>query len=118
MRTRAASAQATRQRIIGTMLELCLHRWYDEITLRELAAESGVALQTVINHFGTKEGVIAAMLEEAANRAGSITGGADGLQGMQVWPVLGLFRFDLYGRTAYVYCLALLFLGWLALTPD
>jgi branched-chain amino acid transport system permease protein len=58
--------------------------------------------------------VIAAMLEEAANKAGAITGGADGLQGMSVSPVLGLFRFDLFGRTAYLYCLAILFLGWLA----
>jgi branched-chain amino acid transport system permease protein len=58
--------------------------------------------------------MIAVMLQEAANKAGSITGGADGLQGMNVWPVLGLFRFDLFGRTAYLYCLAVLFLGWLA----
>ena len=58
--------------------------------------------------------VIAVMLQEAANKAGCITGGADGLQGMNVAPVLGLFRFDLFGRTAYLYCLAVLFLGWLA----
>jgi branched-chain amino acid transport system permease protein len=58
--------------------------------------------------------MIAVMLQEAANKAGGITGGADGLQGMNVWPVLGLFRFDLFGRTAYLYCLALLFLSWLA----
>jgi branched-chain amino acid transport system permease protein len=58
--------------------------------------------------------MIAVMLQEAANKAGSITGGADGLQGMNVWQVLGLFRFDLFGRTAYLYCLAFLFLGWLA----
>jgi branched-chain amino acid transport system permease protein len=58
--------------------------------------------------------MIAFMLQEAANKAGSITGGADGLQGMQVWPVLGLFRFDIFGRTAYLYCLAVVFLAWLA----
>ncbi|HKW54923.1 MAG TPA: branched-chain amino acid ABC transporter permease, partial [Stellaceae bacterium] len=58
--------------------------------------------------------VIAVMLQEAANKAGSVTGGADGLQGMTVAPVLDLFRFDLYGRVAYLYCLAVLFLGWLA----
>ncbi|HEX7969165.1 MAG TPA: branched-chain amino acid ABC transporter permease, partial [Stellaceae bacterium] len=57
--------------------------------------------------------MIAVMLQEAANKAGKITGGADGLQGMEVWPVLDLFRFDLYGRTAFLYCLAVLFLGWL-----
>ena len=43
-----------------------------------------------------------------------ITGGDDGLQGMEVWPIFGRFAFDLFGRTAYVYCLAVLFLGWLA----
>ena len=58
--------------------------------------------------------VIAVMLQEAANKAGSVTGGADGLQGMNVAPVLDLFRFDLYGRVAYLYSLAVLFLAWLA----
>lgn len=56
--------------------------------------------------------VVCVMLQEAANKMTSITGGADGLQGMQVGPVLGLFRFDIYGRTAYWYCLAVLFIGW------
>lgn len=58
--------------------------------------------------------MIATMLQEAANKAGAVTGGTDGLQGMHVSPLLGLFRFDIFGRTAYVYCLAVLFLGWLA----
>jgi branched-chain amino acid transport system permease protein len=57
--------------------------------------------------------MVAAMLSELANKATRITGGADGLQGMDVWPVLGLFRFDLFGRTAYVYCGIVLLLGWL-----
>jgi branched-chain amino acid transport system permease protein len=55
--------------------------------------------------------VVCVMLQEAANKMTSITGGADGLQGMQVGPVLGQFGFDIYGRTAYLYCLAILFLG-------
>ena len=46
-------------------------------------------------------------------RRALITGGADGLQGMEVWPIFGAFRFDLFGRTAYIYCLAVLFLCWL-----
>jgi branched-chain amino acid transport system permease protein len=58
--------------------------------------------------------VIAEMLQEAANKADSITGGADGLQGMEVWPLLGHFQFGLFGRAAYVYCLVVLFLLWLA----
>lgn len=56
--------------------------------------------------------IVATMLREAANKASSITGGDDGLQGMVVWPIFGLFRFDLFGHTAYVYCLVVLFLCW------
>ncbi|MFI4982860.1 MAG: branched-chain amino acid ABC transporter permease, partial [Nevskiales bacterium] len=56
--------------------------------------------------------VVATLLYEAANKASAITGGDDGLQGMVVWPIFGLFRFDMYGRTAYVYCLVVLFLCW------
>jgi branched-chain amino acid transport system permease protein len=57
--------------------------------------------------------VVAATLYEAANKAGRWTGGDDGLSGMVVWPIFGLFRFDLFGRTAYIYSLVVLFLGWL-----
>jgi branched-chain amino acid transport system permease protein len=53
------------------------------------------------------------MVQEAANKAGFLTGGADGLQGVVIDPIFGVFRFDLFGRTAYVYCLVVLFLGWL-----
>jgi branched-chain amino acid transport system permease protein len=57
--------------------------------------------------------VVAAMLYEAANKAGRWTGGDDGLQGMDVWPIFGRYPFDMFGRAAYVYCLVVLFLGWL-----
>jgi branched-chain amino acid transport system permease protein len=57
--------------------------------------------------------VVAAMLYELANKAHRITGGADGLQGMVVWPVFGVFRFDMFGRTAYLYSLAALLFCWL-----
>jgi branched-chain amino acid transport system permease protein len=52
------------------------------------------------------------LLHEAANSASALTGGADGLQGFRVPSVLG-FRFDLYGKTAYAYALAVLFLCFL-----
>jgi branched-chain amino acid transport system permease protein len=58
--------------------------------------------------------VVAALLGEAANKASAVTGGDDGLQGMQVSPLFGHFAFGLSGRTAFFYCLAVLFLGWLA----
>ena len=58
--------------------------------------------------------VVAAMLYELANKAHRFTGGADGLQGMVVKPVFGLFRFDLFGHTAFLYSLGVLFVCWLA----
>ena len=58
--------------------------------------------------------VVAALLREAANKASAVTGGDDGLQGMQVSPIFGHFEFGLYGRTGFFYCLAVLFLCWLA----
>jgi branched-chain amino acid transport system permease protein len=58
---------------------------------------------------------VSLMLFEAANKATDFTGGVDGLQGVEMQPLLGLFSFDLYGRTAYAYSVAALFvLFWLA----
>jgi len=56
---------------------------------------------------------ICLMLYEVANEMRWLTGGADGLQGIVVWPVLGIWTFDLYGRTAYVYSMVVLFLSFL-----
>jgi branched-chain amino acid transport system permease protein len=53
------------------------------------------------------------LLHEAANSASWLTGGADGLQGVDIWPLLGVFKFDLYGRTAYAYSLIVLALMFL-----
>ena len=50
---------------------------------------------------------------ELANRMAWLTGGADGLQGISMRPVLGLFDFDFLGRTAYLYSLSVLFLLFL-----
>jgi len=55
---------------------------------------------------------ITSVLLEIANKATNLTGGADGLSGVVVAPILSLFKFDLFGKTAYVYCLIVLFLGW------
>jgi branched-chain amino acid transport system permease protein len=53
------------------------------------------------------------LVHEAANKAHWLTGGADGLQGVRMWPLLGRYRFDLYGYTAYAYSLVLLFAAFL-----
>ena len=56
---------------------------------------------------------VALVLRELANRFGWLTGGADGLQGVSIKPVLGLFRFDMFGHTGYAYCLTVLFVLFL-----
>ena len=48
----------------------------------------------------------ALLLLELANKLDWLTGGADGLQGVVLGPVLGLFEFDLFGRTAAWYSLS------------
>jgi branched-chain amino acid transport system permease protein len=57
--------------------------------------------------------VVATMVTEAANKASFITGGDDGLQGMEVWPIFGRLRFDMFGHAGYFYCLTVVFLCWL-----
>jgi len=52
---------------------------------------------------------VALVLREIANRYGWLTGGADGLQGVEIKPLLGLYRFDMFGHTAYCYALGVLF---------
>jgi branched-chain amino acid transport system permease protein len=42
---------------------------------------------------------IGLMLFEAANKASFITGGVDGLSGMMVGKLFGVFEFDLYGKS-------------------
>jgi len=55
---------------------------------------------------------VAAILYELANKL-SFTGGADGLQGVVMGPLLGRLEFDLYGRVAFGYSLVLLAIGLL-----
>jgi branched-chain amino acid transport system permease protein len=52
-------------------------------------------------------------LMELANKLDWLTGGADGLQGVVMGPLLGRFEFDLYGRTAAFYSLTVLLLLFL-----
>jgi branched-chain amino acid transport system permease protein len=53
------------------------------------------------------------LLQELANHFGSITGGADGLQGITMQPLLGEFAFDMYGQVGFIYAFVVLFFGWL-----
>ena len=63
MELRAAAAEATRERILDAAGDAFLERWYDDVTLAEIAKQAGVSGQTVINHFGGKEQLAAAAHE-------------------------------------------------------
>jgi AcrR family transcriptional regulator len=63
MRARAAAAEATRLRILDAASREFLDRWYDEVTLGDVAGRAGVSTQTVINHFGSKEELFLAAVD-------------------------------------------------------
>jgi branched-chain amino acid transport system permease protein len=58
---------------------------------------------------------IVQLFHEAANKASAYTGGSDGLAGLMVSPLFGVFEFDLWGQTAYLFGLALLVAVFIAL---
>ena len=56
---------------------------------------------------------IALLLEALAERFSDITGGTDGLQGIEMQPILQLFAFDIFGKIGFFYSLAVTFLLFL-----
>lgn len=56
---------------------------------------------------------VALVLYELANKFDGLTGGADGLQGVVMGPLLGSFEFDLGARVASLYSMAVLFAAFL-----
>ncbi len=55
---------------------------------------------------------ITSLCLEVANKATTWTGGVDGLGGFTIQPILGMFNFDFFGKTAYLYCLVFVFVCW------
>jgi branched-chain amino acid transport system permease protein len=97
---------------------LAAHQWGEPITGLALAAlvvgAAGYGASFLIVGGSDLSRILVTLaigflLHEAANKATSLTGGADGLSGIEMWKVLGLFRFDLAGRTAYLYTFVVLF---------
>jgi AcrR family transcriptional regulator len=74
MSARAAAAEATRERIIDAAVEAFSERWYDEVTIRGVASDAGVALQTVRNHFPTKDDLFLAAIERIDASIQSVRG--------------------------------------------
>ena len=95
----------------------CVHGITDPVLLILIGAAAGAAMgllmgAIMLRAHGLPQLVlsiaIVQLLHEAANKASSITGGSDGLSGMSPAPLFGIFEFDLWGRSAYLFGLGLL----------
>lgn len=103
---------------------LAVHGWHEPIT-GLLAAAVTASIAGFLVSFLVVRGTdltrlmvtlgIGLMLWEVANKASFITGGVDGLSGVAIAPIFGIWRFDIAGRTAYVYSLIVVFLVFLLL---
>lgn len=56
----AEVAALTRQRIIDAIISLFPDKWLDQITLDQVAEKAGVTVQTILRHFGSKDGLAVA----------------------------------------------------------
>lgn len=77
MTARAASTVRTRERLLQAAREGFAERRYDDVTLAEVAAAAGVTVQTLLNHFGSKEGLLAAAAEAFAGEIDDLRGPVD-----------------------------------------
>ena len=63
MGARADAMAATRERITRGAAALLFDRALEDVTLAAIAESAGVSHQTVLNHFGSKEGVVLGVVE-------------------------------------------------------
>jgi AcrR family transcriptional regulator len=68
MRARAEAAAETGQRILEAVIELHRERFFDQISLEDIAERAGVTVQTVLRRFGSKEQLIEAAAEEGTRQ--------------------------------------------------
>lgn len=54
------------------------------------------------------------LVYEGASRMTWLTGGDTGLQGIEMWPLLGRFEFDIFGRSAFWYAYTIALILYLA----
>src|SRR5947199_4654818 len=102
---------------------LALHGIITEPVLALIAAGLAATVLGFLTSFLVIRGVdltrlmvtlgIALLMEALGERFSDITGGTDGLQGIEMQPILGLFAFDMFGKTGFFYSLIVLFLLFL-----
>jgi branched-chain amino acid transport system permease protein len=103
---------------------LAVHGWHEPISALLVAGVVAAAAGYVVSFLVVRGGDltrlmvtlgIGLMLWEAANKASSITGGVDGLSGVTIDRILGVWAFDIGGRTAFVYALVVVFVVFVLL---
>jgi len=102
---------------------LALHHIVDEPVLALVVAGLGAMALGFVTSFLVMRGTdltrlmvtlgIALLLRELANRFSGLTGGSDGLQGIEMAPILGTWSFDIFGKVGFIYCLCVLFVLFL-----
>ena len=65
MSARAEAAAETGRRILEAVIELHRERFFDQVSLEDIAERAGVTVQTVLRRFGSKERLVEAAAEEA-----------------------------------------------------
>jgi branched-chain amino acid transport system permease protein len=94
-----------------------IHVWHDPLAGLAVGAAAGAVVAFVSGLFLMRaQGLtllmltiaVTEVLQEVANRFSAVTGGADGLGGIRMGRVLGLWKFDFVGRTGYVYAVCVL----------
>ena len=68
MRARAEAAAETGWRILEATIELHSERFFDQVSLEDIAERAGVTVRTIIRRFGSKERLIEAAAEEGERR--------------------------------------------------
>ena len=76
MTKRVEGVEGTRRRIAAAALELFKARDFDAVSLKEIAAAAGVSHQTVLNHCGSKAGVLLAAGELFSEQVRELQAGA------------------------------------------
>lgn len=73
MTTRAEAVEATRAAICEATVALWMRIPYDDLTLDRIAGEAATTRQTVLRHFGSKEGLVLAAAEWFSARIDAAT---------------------------------------------
>ncbi|MFC5178567.1 TetR/AcrR family transcriptional regulator [Nocardioides taihuensis] len=68
MTARARSVEQTRTRILDATFALHSERLAGDIALDDVAERAGVSVQTVLRHFGNRDGLVRATVEHARTR--------------------------------------------------